>query len=126
MSTGALIGLPLIVVCVAVSTLILVMARRSGRGEVPKNPLLGVRTKTTQSNDAAWRIGQRAGVRKYIFLVPVLGVAAAATLVNMLIDGPTWVFLAIVLAVGLADVGVAISSARAANAAARRENTGIA
>ncbi|MFF4407761.1 SdpI family protein [Streptoverticillium reticulum] len=122
MSSHLVVGVVLAVVYLVAASVVLAVARAGGKGTLGRNAFVGVRTKETFAGDAAWQAGQHAARRRYLRLVPVLLVAAAAALVNGLADGPSWAYIVIVAASGAVDVAIAASSASAANAAARREH----
>ncbi|MFD9818901.1 SdpI family protein [Streptomyces violascens] len=121
MNTHLVVGAVLAVIYVAVSVGVLTIARKSRNGTLPRNPLVGVRTRETLGDDSSWRAGQREARRRYVRLVPVLAGAAIASLVNALVEGPFWGFAVIVAVSGALDLAIATSSAAAANSAARRE-----
>ncbi|MCC2277757.1 SdpI family protein [Streptomyces sp. ET3-23] len=122
MSSHLVVGVILAVVYLVAAGVVLAVARAGGKGALGRNAFVGVRTKATLDSEAAWRTGQRAVRKRYLRLVPVLLVAAVAALVNGLADGPSWAYIAIVAASGAVDVAVAVSSASAADTAARREH----
>lgn len=124
MSSHLAVGVILAVVYLVAALVVLAVARGSRNGTLGRNAFVGVRTRETFAGDAAWQAGQRAARRRYLRLVPVLLVAAVAALVNGLAGGPSWAYVAIVAASGAVDVAVAVSSASAADAAARREHHG--
>ncbi|MCX4745131.1 SdpI family protein [Kitasatospora sp. NBC_01287] len=94
--------------------------RRAAEGRLPRNPLVGIRTRATTQDDDAWRAGQLAAQRRYRRVLPVLALAAIGSLVNGLLSGPFWVFLVIASGCGLADLVTATAAVRAARAAAGR------
>lgn len=103
----------------AATVIVAVIAGKSRKGTLRKNSFAGVRSKETRSGDAAWRAGQHAAQRKYVRLIPVLVVAAVASLVNAFTGGPSWVYVVIVVTSGCADAVIAVSSTTAARAAVR-------
>lgn len=61
MPYGAAIGLGLILV--GAGLLLLVVARRSGNETLPRNWLVGIRSKTTLASDEAWRVAHRVAAQ---------------------------------------------------------------
>ncbi|MEU1630349.1 SdpI family protein [Streptomyces sp. NPDC020096] len=119
MNAHLAVGLAVTAIYAAVIVLVLVLSGKSRNGTLHRNSLAGIRTEATQSSDTAWRDGQREGRRRYLLLIPVLAIAAVGSLINSFVGGPFWVFLAIAVACGSADVAIAATSTAAANRAAR-------
>lgn len=121
MTGSFMAGIVLSGIFVAAAVIIAVIAGKSRDGTLRKNSFAGVRSNRTQSSDTAWRAGQRAAQRTYARLIPVLLVAAIASLVNAFAGGPSWAYVVIVVISGSADAVIAVSSTAAARAAAREE-----
>ncbi|MFI0907598.1 hypothetical protein ACH4TE_29405 [Streptomyces sioyaensis] len=121
MTSQSLAGIFLSGIFAVAAVIVGVIAGKSRKGTLRKNSFAGLRSKETRSGDAAWRAGQHAAQRKYVRLIPVLVVAAVASLVNAFLEGPSWVYVVIVVTSGSADAVIAFSSTAAARAAVREE-----
>ncbi|RXS86968.1 SdpI family protein [Streptomyces sp. TM32] len=121
MTGQSMAGIFLSGIFAAAAVIVGVIAGKSRKGTLRKNSFAGMRSKETRSSDVAWRAGQYAAQRKYVRLIPVLGVAAVASLVNAFLGGPSWVYVVIVVTSGSADAVIALSSTAAARAAVREE-----
>ncbi len=58
--------LPLVIAALAgplILLLVLVVSRRAASGVIPRNPTVGIRLRSTQASDVAWRAGHAAAIR---------------------------------------------------------------
>ncbi|GAB3213524.1 SdpI family protein [Marinactinospora thermotolerans] len=78
---------------------LLAVARSAAKGELERNPMVGIRTRTTLSSDAAWRAGHRAAA-------PWLTRAAQTALVAGIVSGVIAVVQAVTGAGGAAVLAV--------------------
>lgn len=68
-------------IALALSVFVTVITALAGRGTITANGLVGIRTRATQSSDAAWRAGHRAATPVLVGLTIVTAVAAVIVLV---------------------------------------------
>ncbi|MFI1305546.1 hypothetical protein [Streptomyces sioyaensis] len=121
MTSQSVAGIVLSGIFAVAAVIVGVIAGKSRKGTLRRNSFAGMRSKETRSGDAAWRAGQYAAQRKYVRLIPVLVLAAVASLVNAFLGGPSWVYVVIVVTSGSVDAVIALSSTTAARAAVREE-----
>ncbi|MFF7636962.1 SdpI family protein [Kitasatospora sp. NPDC008050] len=114
------VGILLALTLAGAGAVITTVGRKATVGSLPKNPLVGVRTRATTSDDSSWRAAQLAAARRYRLVLPLLALAAGASLVNGILRGPFWIFLVIAIVCGAADLVTATTAVRAARSAARR------
>jgi hypothetical protein len=102
---------------VGAAALVTWLTWRAASGSLPRNSLAGVRTSTTLSSEAAWRIGHRAALRPTI----VSGIATVSWCTVCLGVAPLRTPVAVLVAAGLL-VGGALLSIPAAHHAVRRSS----
>jgi hypothetical protein len=100
---------------VGAAVLVTWLTWRAATGSLPRNSLAGVRTSTTMSSDAAWRIGHRAALRPTI----VAGAAVVVWCSVSIAVAPLRHPASVLVAAGVL-LGGALLSVPAANRAARR------
>ncbi|UFS61146.1 SdpI family protein [Subtercola endophyticus] len=59
------------------------------RGTIPRNSIVGFRTRATQRSDASWAAGQRVGWSVRALLIPVYAIGLGLT-ISMSVIGGIW------------------------------------
>ncbi|MEL7156237.1 MAG: SdpI family protein [Actinomycetota bacterium] len=108
---------------VAAGLLLVGIGRRSSRGILGRNHLVGIRTRTTLASDEAWAAGHRAGGP----LTVAGGWAYVATGLALVPAGafPGWVAVAVIITGTAVLLGCCVGAVVVANRAARKESTGL-
>ncbi|WP_082914402.1 SdpI family protein [Microbacterium sp. H83] len=89
--------------------------RASCRGEIPRNRIMGVRTRATLANDTAWRVGHRAATLPMALTGGAAIVGGTVSAVLGYVNEP---FIVVILAF------ILLSGAAWSSAAARRATQG--
>lgn len=107
---------PTALMAVTVGVVDLGIAGLIAAGQLPRNGLVGIRTRSTRRSDAAWEAGHRAAA-------PTLRISGVAALVlvalALVMRLPGWEVSAVLssIAAAVALVGVAVATAQAGRAA---------
>lgn len=96
---------------------------RAARGELPRNPHLGIRTPSTLRTEQSWRAGNRAALR----VVPLIALLNVATCAAMVVAAGQGWRLVVVCSAGaglVGFIGLAIAATVVAGRAARAADDG--
>ncbi|MGO1436611.1 MAG: SdpI family protein [Candidatus Corynebacterium faecigallinarum] len=106
------------IMAVVVAVVVSSVTKAAGRGDLPRDGSVGIRTKATKLSDAAWTAGHRAAVpRARTVSLLTSAVALVIIVLGMVVDA-TWVMAVGIVPFGVVIIGI-IPVVQTANAAAR-------
>ncbi|MBF4613082.1 SdpI family protein [Curtobacterium sp. VKM Ac-1376] len=94
---------------IGAALLVIWLTWRAGNGSLPRNGLAGIRTPTTMSSDAAWRIAHRAALRPTIIAGAATVLWCSVSIGLAPLRNPVSVLVSAVVLVGGALLSVAVA-----------------